>query len=126
MRENVFSKLVLAVLNRHGHGCRVESPEVSAGIPDLSYCVLGAEGFLELKEGNKPKLRPDQYRWIKKRVKAGGRVAILWHDEGVVHRIPPESMEDLKGTTSRRVWAKAAADSCLLDRMHLGFITGKI
>ena len=122
MTESEFSKNVLWLLNVVGHACRIESPEVSAGNPDLNYCVVGVEGHLELKEGNKPKLRPAQYRWINKRVRALGRVAILWHYNGTVYFIPVSNMDKIKSTTSSSKWALAATDRCPIDHLSTSFI----
>lgn len=66
----------------HGHFCRVESHEVSNGIPDVDYCLRGTESHIELKFHNQLKLpkdfiRPSQVRWFRKRIKAGGRPWLL-------------------------------------------------
>ena len=62
----------------YGHFCRVESHEVSDGIPDVDFCIKGTESHIELKFGNKHKIkkgfiRPSQVRWFRNRIKAGGR-----------------------------------------------------
>ncbi len=58
-----------------GHFSRVESHLMSAGIPDVDFCIEGTEGHIELKYGfNKvPKIRGSQARWFRNRVRAGGK-----------------------------------------------------
>lgn len=76
-RSNLESKDV--------HVQRVETP-VGQGVPDVNYCALGAEGWLELKAWTRktrrgqfriPNLRPAQLAWLRKRREAGGRAGIL-------------------------------------------------
>jgi hypothetical protein len=67
-------------IDKKCHYSRVESHATSPGIPDLSVCHDGAEGFIELKfsDGKKvPEMRESQVRWITKRVESGGCVVIL-------------------------------------------------
>lgn len=71
MRENV---------GHLGHFSRVESPQTSAGIPDVDFCVDGVEGHIELKFGRDtktPSIRPSQVKWFKSRVEAGGHPIIF-------------------------------------------------
>lgn len=62
----------------HIHWQRVESG-TSRGIPDMNYCVDGAEGWIELKWtlGWTVDLRPEQVAWLMRRSRSGGRVHIL-------------------------------------------------
>lgn len=64
---------------------RVETP-VGVGVPDLNYCILGAEGWLELKAWHRktnrgpfriPTIRSAQVAWLRKRREAGGRAYIM-------------------------------------------------
>lgn len=67
------------------HFSRVESHATSPGIPDLSYCVNGVEGFIELKSWDPKKgfrLRKSQMAWTRARDRAGGRVFLLFDKEG--------------------------------------------
>jgi hypothetical protein len=60
-----------------------------SGMPDVNYCMDGVEGWIELKAPPLPKrdrtalmsyghkLKPMQIRWIKRQLRAGGRVFIL-------------------------------------------------
>ena len=85
MKEKRLSNLVQGMLEQHGsHVSMVESPEVSAGIPDLNVCTNCREVWIELKTvhaGEKAKIRPAQRRWTKTRVAAGGNVWWLCHQE---------------------------------------------
>lgn len=63
------------------HFSRVESHATSPGIPDLSFCVAGCEGFIELKSWDPKKgftLRRSQVAWTRARDRAGGRVFLLF------------------------------------------------
>ena len=63
------------------HFSRVESHATSPGIPDLSYCTMGHEGFMELKSWDPKKgfcLRRSQVAWTRARDRAGGRVFLLF------------------------------------------------
>ena len=67
-----------------GHFTRIESGMTVLGQPDVNYCVDGEEGNLELKycRGTTDgfELRPAQYQWMKRRIKAGGfQIWILAH-----------------------------------------------
>ncbi len=63
------------------HFSRVESHATSPGIPDLSFCVAGCEGFIELKSWDPKKgftLRQSQVAWTRARDRAGGTVFLLF------------------------------------------------
>jgi len=121
--ETDFSAIVIGIFKAAGgHACRIESPDVSAGVPDLSWAWSGEEGFFELKDGDKPELRPSQYRWIKKRLAAGGRASLLWHWDGQVFWIPGFAIDQLKGTTARSRWIKASGGRVPLDELTLSFL----
>jgi hypothetical protein len=71
----------------HGHFERIENM-VSAGRPDVNYCVKGIEGNIELKHVDRWPARPDtvlplphytpqQRNWHRIRLSAGGRVYVL-------------------------------------------------
>lgn len=85
MDEHSFWKKLQRHLPR-GDYSRIESA-VTPGFPDVSYCVDGVEGMLELKyRSEAPKrdstsvfpdgkgLRPQQVAWMCKRLRHGGRV----------------------------------------------------
>jgi len=73
-------KTGLAEAGIEGHFSRVESPQASAGIPDLDFCVRGVEGHIELKFGKDkkvPSIRPSQVKWFHDRIKNGGHPMIF-------------------------------------------------
>lgn len=80
MSENDFWNEMRNSIGHSGHFSRVESPQTSAGIPDVDFCVEGIEGHIELKfgeGGNAPRMRPSQVKWFNSRVKAGGKPIIF-------------------------------------------------
>lgn len=54
----------------------VETWSTGQGVPDLNYCIAGAEGWVELKgtATNKVIITPQQVAWAERRLRAGGRV----------------------------------------------------
>jgi hypothetical protein len=48
------------------------------GLPDVNYCLDGAEGWIELKvvRGLKISIRPEQVGWMERRLARGGRVLL--------------------------------------------------
>jgi hypothetical protein len=56
----------------------VELGLTGAGVPDLNFCVEGAEGFVEMKATRRwsVDLKPEQIGWIVTRCRHGGRVLI--------------------------------------------------
>lgn len=71
----------------HGHFDRIENM-VGSGMPDVTYCVRGAEGFIELKQIKEWPKRPEtvvaiehytsqQRIWARQRIAAGGRVWLM-------------------------------------------------
>jgi len=57
---------------------RIETSTMG-GMPDINVCYLGTDTWLELKVavGEYVLIRPDQYAWINRRARAGGRCFIL-------------------------------------------------
>jgi hypothetical protein len=99
-----------------GHYSRIES-DASPGFPDVSYCIDGVEGTIELKEARNPKakypfkqggLRPTQLRWIKDRVAAGGRVWILARIGKAVYMVRGIEASEFNG------WRTGRFDYCQL------------
>jgi hypothetical protein len=87
MSESRLRKYLTDNLNSFScHMCMVESHAVSAGIPDLNYCLNGKEGWIELKwwtNTNPAQFRPTQIAWFRRRVAAGGKPLVIWgHDLG--------------------------------------------
>ncbi|MCI0559214.1 MAG: hypothetical protein MN733_12025 [Nitrososphaera sp.] len=58
-----------------GHIERIENL-LSAGIPDVTWCAGGKEGWIEIKTGYQ-KPTPLQRDWISRRRAAGGNVKVL-------------------------------------------------
>lgn len=74
------------LLRPYGHFERVENA-FGSGMPDVNYCIQGREGWIELKARERWPLSPvapvtlahytpQQMRWARRRVRAGGKV--LW------------------------------------------------
>lgn len=74
-------------LPREAHTSRVENP-TDPGTPDVSFCLSGIEGWMELKARthipstgrvltDDHGIRPAQRIWIRDRVSAGGLVLIV-------------------------------------------------
>lgn len=136
--EADFSKFMLETVESWpmGHGCRVESPVVSAGIPDLSVCVDKIESFIELKyhsDKHPAKIRPSQYHWMKKRIKAGGRVChMCFIPDGKrawIFVVTDVLNERMKGSISRKTWEEVSYTRFEYNRYCAGkiiaFLHGK-
>ena len=89
----------------------VESPSTSPGIPDLSYCHKGIEGWLELKAGPKPEIRVTQERWFEERIEAGGHPLILaqWGQDYMV--IPGSRISALRRRPVEETFRRLATTS---------------
>lgn len=89
----------------------VESPSTSPGIPDLSYCHKGIEGWLELKAGPKPEIRVTQERWFEERIEAGGRPLILaqWGQDYMI--IPGSRISALRRRPVEETFRRLATTS---------------
>ena len=69
---------------------RVENSAVGRGVPDMNGCFSGVEVWIENKttDGWAVDLRPEQYAWAARRIRAGGRVftAVRRHCKAGVRR----------------------------------------
>lgn len=68
------------IFDKWGHATRTETGDTGAGFPDVSFCIAGTEGLLELKAGglaSLPSLRVSQEKWFRARHNAGGSGAVL-------------------------------------------------
>lgn len=87
-------------IGHRGHFSRVEF-NPTEGHPDVSYCIKGIEGHIELKYLPRAPakittsvftdhhgLRPSQIAWIHTRVKHGGRVAIVGQVGEMIYVVP--------------------------------------
>ena len=75
LREYLFNNV-----DGFGHWFRIESHEVSPGVPDLHVTLRGTSRFIELKHGTRkkpPYFRPTQYVWFRREVEAGGNPLTL-------------------------------------------------
>jgi hypothetical protein len=61
------------------HFQSVETWSTGQGVPDLNYCSIGVEGWIELKksDGWVVDFSPQQIAWIERRLRAGGRVFVF-------------------------------------------------
>ena len=99
MSEHNLWTMLRNGLGHRGHLVRLEF-NPTPGIPDVSYCLKGVEGFIELKHahefparsttavfGNQG-LRDDQIAWIHTRTRHGGRVRIIAQVDDQIYLIP--------------------------------------
>jgi hypothetical protein len=87
MAEKDLSKMLMKKMKPFGHFVRIENM-TGVGMPDVSYCVEGHEGFIENKWRErwpaKPSdvvtldhFTPQQRIWIRSRCAAKGKVWVL-------------------------------------------------
>jgi hypothetical protein len=125
--EDRLRKYVLDNVDRFGHWFRVESHEVSPGVPDLHVTIGGISRWIELKYGTRnkpPQFRPTQYAWMKREVGAGGKpltlvcihenvpvfAVVSGHRALAIHRETARSPSIIPWTRaghSTRIWRKA-------------------
>lgn len=89
MSESNLWERIRPKLLKYGDLVRIESHMTAAGIPDLNYCFLGCEGWIELKFAKQPAraatvvfksqrgLDPEQVSWLLNRRRCGGRAFVL-------------------------------------------------
>lgn len=89
MSESNLWERIRPKLLKYGDLVRIESHMTAAGIPDVNYCFLGCEGWIELKFAKRPArastvvfksqrgLDPDQVSWLLNRRRCGGRAFAL-------------------------------------------------
>jgi hypothetical protein len=76
--EKAFEDMVIGLfIVKEAHVVNMEPGLTNPGIPDISWCLEGIEGNLELKfgcgkRGRAPHIRPSQLVWFRERIKAGG------------------------------------------------------
>ena len=105
--ETRFWKWLSGVLPPEGHFSRVEPPP-SPGIPDVNFCLRGAEGWMELKVRRavqypfktRALLRASQRRWFKQRIDAHGRVLACVLIGSYVHFLRAENALRVGRSTS--------------------------
>ena len=76
--ETAFQTMVLDLFAaKEAHAVNMEPGTTNPGIPDISWCLDGIVGQLELKFGcgkrdRAPHIRASQLVWFRERMKAGG------------------------------------------------------
>ena len=108
-----LKRFVKTQANNVLHVSWVESHATAIGIPDVSYCCRGTEGWIEMKAGPGLEVRAAQVLWMEARILAGGHPLILIEWGGDVFlchgvwsgclRAEP-SKENIERLSSRR-WA---------------------
>lgn len=91
-----------------GHWQSVETGGTGLGIPDSSFCIKGAEGWIEFKttETTKVPLRTEQIGWLTTRHFHGGRVFVgvrFQHDGGPRKGEPADELWLLHGGFARDI-----------------------
>lgn len=97
-----------------GHYVRIENGEIGPGTPDVSFCVNGTEGWMELKDARSQTasipfpnenvgLHKSQIRWIKDRLAAGGNVWIVARVGKLILFIPGKYYAAFNGAELRRL-----------------------
>lgn len=116
MNESTLRAKVIAMITAaDGHASPIESHDVSAGIPDINYCIKGHEGHIELKVGKDsrpPALRPTQHRWAVLRNRAEGTFFYLFlnNSDGNVYLIDGCDVQGLVQARTK-AWANLASAS---------------
>lgn len=94
--EQLLWQHVGPLVRPYGHFERVENA-FGSGMPDVTFCVQSAEGWLELKSRDRwpggalgapvtlPHYTAEQRRWARRRALAGGRVRWLLRVAAPVH-----------------------------------------
>jgi Holliday junction resolvase len=79
MTEKTFSTWLVKHLRTNGWDVQRIETSTGNGVPDVNCCKNGEELWLELKclDTVEPILRPMQYAWMLRRVKAGGTCVII-------------------------------------------------
>lgn len=118
--RSVVRRLVADLRRRGAHVQRIEDA-VSAGIPDVNFCVHGREGWVEVKWRSHWPRRPDtpvrttlsaiQTMWIEDRRRAGGRAWVLLQVERDVFLVDGNEAGELRnGLTRDQLRAVAVAE----------------
>lgn len=75
--EALFKRWFLFKLPKGWHAQTIETT-TGRGVPDLNVCHEGREYWIELKaDGAIPKIRPEQWAWMTRRMNCLGRCLIL-------------------------------------------------
>lgn len=106
--SSVFQRLKLRICRPEDRFERVENGLLT-GMPDVNYCLVGVEGWIELKCPDEPK-RPDtplfgsnhkveveQRNWMLRQARAGGRGWLFIATEQRLMLIEGKKVGDLSG-----------------------------
>lgn len=82
----------------------IESPDTSPGVPDLSYCHNGVEGWIELKCGPRVEVKATQVNWFEDRIAAGGLPLFLaqWGLDYMI--VPGSAASILRRSPGEETW----------------------
>lgn len=122
MSEKDLSRLLMNSMKAYGDFQRIENM-VGVGMPDVSYCIRGTEGFIENKwRASWPRdpedivtldhFTPQQRIWIKRRTSAGGRVYVFLQVGTGYYLLPGRSAALSLGKDWRRRDIERAALIC--------------
>lgn len=119
MSEKTLRTYVSKGMKPFGHFSQVESHETSIGFPDTNFCIDGVEGNAELKYWSAKKgyvLRKSQIAWIRDRLKAGGRVFLLFMREQdgkhyYLMRMDKFNLAAVSSSSKKDIWEEQACDS---------------
>jgi len=97
------------------HAERIETGATACGQPDVNYCLMGKENNIELKHAtatNFCRLRPSQYQWMKRRLRAG---KLCWILVELSHRktwilISSAHCQTLIKNPEEKVWVECAME----------------
>ncbi len=85
--EKKFQDMVMELFRiKEAHAVNMEPGTTNPGIPDVSWCLEGIVGQLELKYGcgkrkRAPHVRTSQVVWFRERMKAGGYPMLAYYIE---------------------------------------------
>ena len=119
MSEKTLRKYITQGLKQYGHLSQIESHATSVGFPDTNFCINGVEGNIELKYWSAKKnyvLRKNQIAWMRDRLKAGGRIFLLFlREQGGKHyfliELDAYSLAAVASTAKAAEWEAQATDS---------------
>jgi hypothetical protein len=129
MTESEFRRTMVRIFEgAGGHVSMVESPETSPGVPDLNWCVDGQEGWTELKvqqkDGSAPEIRPAQYAWIRRRIRAGGKVNLLCMlNDGSVLNVHGSDVEKIKTMKDWHEYGERIDHNEIIQSLGVHFLT---
>lgn len=97
LSESLAVKAFIKAMPAIWHIQKIET-SMAAGVPDLHIAIPDSQEFwLEVKNGDSAEVRPMQFGWWARRVKAGGKVWLVWfHKDGwELHKIDDNFIREL-------------------------------